>query len=277
MSDDFDFVLKDLKEKDPEAYLSCLYLPQPLRNAAVSIYSFDAEIARVPELVSEPMPGEIRLQWWRDLLKSGDNVGSGPIAKALMGTISKHDLPRDVFDNLLEARIFDLYQDPMPDRGSFEGYLGETVSSLFQLIALCAGAERDTNLAECCGHAGMATGIVRLLSLCLVHRSRGQVFFPMDMLAEHDLDRESWLAIETDERHSKLLRSISNLAEIHLSDACSALDKLPSELKPVFLPLVLVRPKLKQISKNPSRLLTQMLELSPLKRNTALFLGAMRT
>ena len=40
------------------------------------------------------------------------------------------------FDDYLEARIFDLYDDPMPGRAELEGYCGETASALIQLAAL---------------------------------------------------------------------------------------------------------------------------------------------
>ncbi|KAG1700601.1 Taurine--pyruvate aminotransferase [Nymphon striatum] len=93
------------------------------------------------------MPGEIRIQWWRDLLKSGDNVGSGPLAEALMEVVAEKNLPGEILDNYLQARIFDLYQDPMPDVGTYEGYLGETVSSLLNLILLSCGSEQN---AEAC-------------------------------------------------------------------------------------------------------------------------------
>ena len=40
------------------------------------------------------------------------------------------------FDDYLEARIFDLYDDPMPTRADLEGYCGETASALIQLAAM---------------------------------------------------------------------------------------------------------------------------------------------
>jgi len=129
-------IQQTLKSLDPERYLCCLYLPEDLRHLAMTLYAFDAEVAKISDLVSEPMPGEIRIQWWRDLIKSDGNVGSGPLAETLLALIDEHKLQRDVFDNMLEARIFDLYQDGMPDLQTYEGYLGETVSSLLHMIAL---------------------------------------------------------------------------------------------------------------------------------------------
>ena len=37
---------------------------------------------------------------------------------------------------MLDARIFDLYDDPMPSTQRLEGYCGETASALIQLAAM---------------------------------------------------------------------------------------------------------------------------------------------
>ena len=69
------------------------------------------------ELAREPMPGEIRLQWWRDVL--GRRTGRArrrPIRSrrrcSRRSRASRCRL-RPLLD-LIEARSFDLYDDPMP-------------------------------------------------------------------------------------------------------------------------------------------------------------------
>ena len=53
-------------------------------------------------------------------------------------------LPLAAFDNLLEARIFDLYDDPMPTLNDLEGYAGETASALIQLGAMILAGGQAT-------------------------------------------------------------------------------------------------------------------------------------
>ncbi|RVD51143.1 phytoene/squalene synthase family protein, partial [Mesorhizobium sp. M2D.F.Ca.ET.140.01.1.1] len=86
--------------------------------------------------IHEPLPGEVRLQWWRDVIAAeGDAETGHPIADALRATVAVSHLPKAAFDNMLEARIFDLYDDPMPSRTDLEGYCGETAAALIQLAA----------------------------------------------------------------------------------------------------------------------------------------------
>ena len=278
MRDDADFVLKTLKELDPERYLCVLYLPETYRDAVAALWAFDAEISRIPELVSEPMPGEIRLQWWRDLIRSGDNSGSGPLARALMDAISRHELPLETFQSYLDARIFDLYQDPMPDTGTFEGYLGETVSSLFHMAGICAGAEHSTALANAAGHAGMAVGISRLLSACSVHRARHQIYFPADKISAHGFSQDTnpWLSNQTNNSHAGLVSEFIDAAETHLGNCRKELLELPEEIRAVFLPICFVSPLVRKIGGDKKACLERVISLSPISRQWTVFRAAMR-
>ncbi len=156
-----------LREGDRERYLTVLFSPEDRRAALAALYAFNLETARVRDLVSEPMPGEIRLQWWREVV-TGEREGEGrqhPVGAALLDAKEAHGLSAKALANLVEARIFDLYNDPMPDRASLEGYLGETASALFQLSALILDADTGAKAAEAAGHAGVAYGISGLLRL----------------------------------------------------------------------------------------------------------------
>ncbi|MDJ0615052.1 MAG: phytoene/squalene synthase family protein [Rhizobiaceae bacterium] len=268
--------LQALKELDPDRYLACLYLPSGVREHIASLWAFDAEVSRIPGLVSEPMPGEIRIQWWRDLIKSGNNVGSGPLAEKLMETIDAYDLPRETFDNYLQARIFDLYQDPMPDTGSFEGYLGETISILFQHAGTILCEKKRSLLADASGHAGMAIGIARLLAGTARSRAKGQIFLPQDILEKHSLNRETWLADEIFEEHLAALEEMIRIARYHLTFARSVLGQLPRPTRSAFLQLAFVEPVLKEIGNHRLRTFSQPVTLPPLKRNWHLLLASLR-
>src|SRR6478752_7032777 len=128
-----------LKANDRDRYFASLVLPEPQREEIQSLYAFNADVATIRDRAREPAPGEIRLQWWVDAI-TGDGHGAvraNPIADGLLTAIETYKLPASVaLQRLLAARRFDLYDDPMPDVQSFEGYAGETVSVLYQLSAM---------------------------------------------------------------------------------------------------------------------------------------------
>ena len=273
---DQSFALQILKEQQSERYSACLYLPKNVRNDVAALWAFDAEISKIPFLVSEPMPGEIRLQWWRDLLKSGDNADAGPLAAELMHAIEGHNLPREALHTYLDAKIFDLYNDTMPDMGSLEGYLGETVSIFFQCSAICLGAETSREFADACGHAGMALGLARLLSNCAIHRSREQVFFPEDLLEKHFFNRERWLSSEANECHERLIAEIISTARYHLTFARAVIETLESDIRLAFLPLASAELILAQAEKDINRVLVQPIHVSQLRHQWNLLKAAIR-
>jgi phytoene synthase len=150
--------LTQLRATDFDRYLACLLMPAERRGAVAALYAFNAELARVRDLIREPLPGEIRLQWWRDFIdrpEQGENLAN-PVAAGLHHAIQDHGLPRPALSVMTEARIFDLYDDPMPDRAAFELYAGETASALIQLSGLILDPASAPAIAEAAGHAGIA-------------------------------------------------------------------------------------------------------------------------
>jgi phytoene synthase len=271
MKDNLKSCLDLLRKGDRERYLTVLFAPEEKRPALAALYAFNLETARVRDLVSEPMPGEIRLQWWRDVV-SGEREGEGrqnPVGAALLEAIEAHGLPRAALANLTEARIFDLYDDPMPDRATLEGYLGETASIMFQLAAQILDPAAAELSADASGHAGVAYGISGLMRLAPLHRARGQVYVPGDILAAAGTDAAGWLAGEDREAMTQATEIFAALARDHLAKAEMAAGNLPKSLRPPFLPLAVTRPVLAKTEKAGAAHAFEPVSLSPLRLHFA--------
>ncbi len=57
-----------VRARDEDRWLSACYAPQPVRWRLFALYALSLELERIPEVVSEPLLGDIRFQWWRDSL-----------------------------------------------------------------------------------------------------------------------------------------------------------------------------------------------------------------
>ena len=238
-----------LREADRDRYLSVLYAPEDRRGGLAALYAFNAEVARIRDLVHEPLPGEVRLQWWRDLI-NGEARGSAqahPIAAALTSTIEKYELPKTAFDNYCEARIFDLYDDPMPSRNDLEGYCGETASAIIQLAGFVLDRDAAQAQTEITGHAGVTQAVTGLLRLMPIHRRRGQLYFPADMLQAVGVTRETFIAGEDKAAIERVISIILAFAREHLAIFEKNKSELPKSLAPAFLPLALVPAYLRAI------------------------------
>jgi 15-cis-phytoene synthase len=231
--------LADLvKAHDYDRYIATLFAPAAKREALYTLYAFDAEVSRIADLVHDPMPGEIRLQWWRDVVNSerdGEAAGH-PVAAALIKTIIKHKLPRSAFDAYCEARVFDFYQDIMPDRTALEAHLGATQSAVIQLASIILDPVGASGTSVAAGHAGVAKGIAMILCRLPRIRTKGQGFVPNDILTAAGLSQEEFLDGPSEDAGRRLVKALTALGQEHLANFRAASSALPRSLRPAFAP-----------------------------------------
>ena len=127
------------------AFSRTLFAPAEHRGALHALYAFNVEVARVREVAREPLPGEIRLQWWSDVLRGerGGEASANPVAAALLTVIERYRLAAPALTALIDARRFDLYDDPMATARRSRSLCGKTSSALFALAAQILGVEAE--------------------------------------------------------------------------------------------------------------------------------------
>ncbi|WP_269582184.1 phytoene/squalene synthase family protein [Roseibium sp. Sym1] len=273
MTTDFDLAADVVRQYDKDRYLSALLAPEAHRPGLMALYAFNTEIARIRELVSEPLPGEVRLQWWRDLLAGTEHgaVASNPVANALLRTIDTYNLPKQGLVAMTEARVFDLYNDQMPSLNDLEGYAGETVSGLIQLACLVLNGGEDPGTATAAGHAGVAYALTGLMRALPWHASRRQMYLPQDICSRHNLDQETVFRGETTPELNAVLAELRGHVRHHLGRVRQVAAEVPEDCEPAFLPLVLVEPFLKKLEAPEFDPLKQVAEVSQLRRQWLLW------
>jgi phytoene synthase len=261
-------VVDAVRAADHDRYLTALYAPADKRNALFSLYAFNAEIAGIRDRIHEPLPGEVRLQWWRDVIAAGGEAGAGhPVAESLNATIAAFNLPKPAFENMLEARVFDLYDDPMPSRTDLEGYCGETAAALIQLAAMMLDPVEAPRFAELAGRAGCAQAMTGLLLLLPRHRKRGQCFVPADILAAAGSSAQEFITSDGGAGAKRAVAAMIALARDHLSAFEQGAAALPVSLRPAFLPLALSRAYLDKMEGSRHSPLGGVARLSALRQH----------
>lgn len=265
-----------VRKADRDRYLCALYAPAEKRRGLLSLYAFNAELARIRDVSSEPMPAEIRLQWWRDALTADAQTTTAghPVAEALIRTIEEHDLPLAAFENMIDARRFDLYNDPMPSRNDLEGYCGETAASLIQLSSLVLDSSAARENGNTAGHAGCAQAITGLLALLPIHRARKQCYIPSDMLAAVGATAADLYPEDPDRSALRAVAAMIALAREHLRTFEKEAVTLPTSLRPAYLALSFVPAWLKKIEGAGSSVFSVPITVSPLRRNLSVFYRA---
>lgn len=243
--DDAAFCAQDVRERDFERYALTLFAAPKHRRALLALYSFDIEVSRVRDMVSQPLPGEIRLQWWADALtgKEHGEVSGNPVAAELLRAVSACGLPRDMLDRLIEAHRFDLYDDPIPSLQHFNAYAGQTDGAMLTLSARVLGA--DAAQADAlAGEAGIALGIMRAINLLPLHASRRQLYLPADLIEQFQVRDEDVFAGTATPALRELIAHLHGVARGRLDAAMALLPAISQAARPAFLQLALLRRQL---------------------------------
>jgi 15-cis-phytoene synthase len=243
------FCAEQVRTHDFERYASTLFVDADTRRALLALYAFNVEISRVREQVSQPLPGEIRLQWWTDMLAGAGHGGveGNPVAAELLLAIRIYGLPVERLSRLIDEHQFDLYNDPMPSIAALEAYIYDTSSALFALGAsILEQSEATDHLAR---HAGFAQGMVHVIGSLPVDAARRQLFVPLQLLESHGSGMEEVFAGKETPQLRAALDQLIGEARAHLKTAFELLASAPPEVRPIFLPLALVRRDLKRMSR----------------------------
>ena len=251
MRDAFGHCQTLVRGADKDRYLATLFAPERYRAPLFALYAFNAETARVRERAREPMPGEIRLQWWRDVLAGAGigDAGAHPVAAALLDTVARFNLPLQPFADLLEARAFDLYDDPMGSIGELEGYAAKTSSAVMGLAARILNDGNDPGIGTLTRHAGIAHAIGSLLGVFAVHASRRQLYLPLDLLHRHGVRAEDAFAATATPELLAALADLRARARSHMADARKDLEVMPPAMAPALLPAALTGPMLDRMER----------------------------
>jgi 15-cis-phytoene synthase len=239
-----------VRTHDFARYASALFLPQAQRRALLSIYAFNVEISRVRDQVSQPLPGEIRMQWWTDMLAGAGHgdVEGNPVAAELLQTIGEFRLPTESLLRLIEEHQFDLYNDPMPSMAALEGYVTETSAALFSLGARFA-APPSAVIDHLARHAGLAQGMAQVITALPHDAARRQLFLPLQLLQRHGGGMEEVFSGKQTPRTRAAIDQLAGEARKHIDTAFELLTHLQPQVRPLFLLLALVRRELARMSR----------------------------
>lgn len=239
-----------VRSHDFPRYASTLFVPATERRALLALYAFNVEIVRVRDQVTQPLPGEIRMQWWTDML-AGHVHGSAegnPVAAELLLAIRDFSLPVEPLSLLAEEHQFDLYNDPMPTMAALEGYLSATSSALFALAARIL-AQPSAEAEHLARHAGLAQGMVQVMANLPRDAAHRQLFVPQQLLESHGSGMEEVFAGKETPTIRAALEALAGEARQHLTTAGSLLAGLSPAARRAFLPLALVRRDLARLSR----------------------------
>ncbi|RDA82689.1 hypothetical protein CP532_6343 [Ophiocordyceps camponoti-leonardi (nom. inval.)] len=163
-----------LKQLDYDATLIHRFVPPSVRDAYAALRSLNLELVRLPELVSKPIIGAMRVKFWQESIDAtfAGRPPREPICVLLYealremeqrtgNTATKQSI-KFWISRLLKTRQAHMDNRPFPTLEALEDYAENTYSTM-TYATLAFMPLRSTDLDHLASHMGKASGIVAVL------------------------------------------------------------------------------------------------------------------
>ncbi len=259
----FSYCAVQVRAHDRDRYLTATLAPADRREALFALYAFNIEVARTREVVSEPMVGQIRLQWWREAIAGiyADSLRAHEVVRPLAAAVERYDLSREHFERLIEAREFDLGEDPPASLDELTDYVEATSSSVTRLALEILGAGGEA-ASEAAHHAGIAWALSGLLRAVVFHARSKRQYLPADLMRAAGADPNDLFELRGSPALSDVVRTVADHAREHLHRACLPRRGVPRAAHPALYPATLAAAYLERIAAQDHDLFIRPIVLS---------------
>jgi phytoene synthase len=273
MAEALSYCAAEVRRADYDRYLTALFAPAAARERLFALYAFNHEIAKVRETVSEPMLGQIRLQWWREAI-AGIYDGAPrqhAVVEALAAAVGETRASRAEFEALVEAREFDLAGRAPDTLAALEAYGEGTSSRLLYLAAEMLGA-RGAATRAALKPLGIAWALVGLIRAIPFHARARRQYIPADLAADVGLGETALFAMKPAEPLRRAVAALAAAAERRLAEAGSVAAE--RDARPLLLFAPLARAYLRRLRRRGYEVMERPLELSPAAKIVRLWWAA---
>jgi len=270
------YTATQVRRDDNDRYLTALHAPAARREALFALYAFNIEIAKTRETVSEPMIGQIRLQWWREAIDEAyaGKVRDHAVLHPLAAAIEAHDLSRGHFDALIDAREFDLTDAPPQTLDALVEYARQSSSTLMHLALEILGA-RHGPVHDAAQPIGIAWGLTGLLRAAAFHARAKRQYLPEALMREAGADPADLFDLRGSPALAAVAREIAEEARRQLSAGRAHRRDVPRAAIPALLPAVLADLYLKGLVQHDQDLFADPVEISQPRRQIRLLRSAL--
>jgi phytoene synthase len=219
-----------VRRHDPDRFLTALFAPPDKRDALLTLYAFNHELARAREVVSVPPLALIRLQWWREVVEGAHRRHE--VAEPLSAAIDAGRLHAADLLSLIEAREIEA-EWTVETFDEWRAWLLAGAGGLAVAAARLLAAP-DPEVVRPLGAAYGIAGILRSLP---VMAAAGRCPLPPDLLAAHGLSPEAAMAAPGAPQLLPVLGELAREARSLLRTA----EAVPRSAVAAALPAVLAR------------------------------------
>lgn len=232
-NNELSYAAKESRQYDHDRWLTALFAPSHLRENLFSLIAFNTEISRIRETVSEPMIGDIRLQWWREAIES---LGKGkprahPVIDALSKVQTQFPLNFSLMQEMIDARSKDLDAAPIEDDAGLIAYADGTGGGMQRLMLSIVAPDYTPLDDEAALQAGRCFALVGIIRAIPFHAQNDLLLLPQSRLVALGLTADTVFKVENRKAFLKIVEDIAEIATRELSKARQAARRASSKAK----------------------------------------------
>jgi phytoene synthase len=240
-----------VRRHDRDRFQTALFAPTRSRESLFALYAFNYEVARVRETVSEPVLGQIRLQWWRESIAAafdGGPVRHHIVVEALAAVIRACALTRAHFDRMVDAREGDLGEARWASLAALEDY-AEATSARLVYLALESLGIREPAANKAAFHIGIGYALAGLLRAMPFQARAGRLIIPNDIAEQTALDPADYCALRSTRSLRSATAEIAAAATRHLVAARAHRRSITRRALPALLPAIVAARSLTRLKR----------------------------
>jgi 15-cis-phytoene synthase len=266
------------REHARDQWLGALYARANTRGALFALASFDYEIRHALKRARDPNLAAIRLAWWREVV-SGERqaeAAGNPVALALRAAIDAYALPPAWLEAMLDARLQEIAPQDDFSHVAFRAFADESEGARLRLASRIAAGGQDLDPTEAHAPAGMALALTRLLGELPFKAGSAPTLMPTDVAERHGVSMADFDARRASPGVIAACAELRSLARDELAEAEHRLKGSGPAILPAFIPLAPLRLDLDWLDRNADRPFDDVGEVSPLRRQWAIWRWARR-
>ena len=229
-----------VRRHDRDRYQTALFAPVNRREALFALYAFNYEIARVREAVTQPMLGQIRLQWWREAVAAA-YAGAQPryhvVAEPLAAVIRDFVPAREHLERIIDTRERDLADEPPATLLALEDYAEGTSATLLYLVLEVLGVT-EPSAAAAVREVGIGYALTGLLRAMPFYARTGRCYIPAQITGRTGLDPRDYAGLRDSTSLRAASAEIADAAAGHLAGARRYRREIPRRARAAMLPSV---------------------------------------
>ena len=248
-------------------YYSFRFLPPAKRRAITAVYAFCREVDDVVDECSDPAIARAKLAWWRSEV---DNLFAGkpqhPVGQALLPVVRDFDLAAGHFYEILDGMEMDLTQNRYPDFKTLNLYCYR-VAAVVGLMSAAIFGYRDRHTQKYAYDLGIAFQLTNIIRDVGDDARRNRIYLPLDELAQFQVTEADILQRRDSDNFRRLMAFQIERAIQHYDQAFAALPAIDrKDQRPGLVMAAIYRTLLDEIARDPGKVLTHRISLTPLRK-----------